>query len=158
MPAVETIPTPGDVFVDAAIEARKTAQPRVLVDWDQGPSPVVDTRQYPDPSFNPQVIEPVGDGRDEYPANPVILWYNWTVRDPSQSIKVQNNGATNITPRAPLDQQRGRQQPKILSPNQSTQSPTDWDDQVQVTAGPSAEAQRVALASKFANYSPAVVA
>lgn len=154
-----TVATPGDCFVDVGVNERKVAQPRVLVDWDQGPVTVDDKRDYPDPAFNPQEILPVGDGRDEYPANPVIAWHNWTYRDPSQSIKVQNTGATNITPRALLDQQRGRQQPPVLFPNQVTQQPTDWDDNIQVvpTASPSAEAARVAIATQVAAYSPQIV-
>lgn len=150
---------PGESVVDLQSDEFKPPQPRFLVDWDQGPSPVDDKRDYPDPSFNPQEINPVGDGRDEYPANPVVAWYNWTVRDPSQSIKVQNGGATNITPRALLDQQRGRQQPPVLYPNLVVQSPQDWDDAIQVVPPQygGGEAARVAAANQYANYSPNIV-
>jgi hypothetical protein len=150
---------PGDPVVLLEVDERKVAQPRFLVEWEQGPLPVVHGKDYPDPSFNPQEILPVGDGRDEYPANPVIAWHNWTYRDPSQSIKVQNGGQTNITPRAPLDGQRGRQQPPELYPNQATQSPTPWDDNIQIVpvASPDAEAARIAMANQYAAYSPAIV-
>jgi hypothetical protein len=148
-------------WVDVNADEIKPPQPLFLVDWDQGPELVPDRRDYPDYTFNPQRIQPSGDvDHDAYPANPVIAWHNWTYRDPSQSIKVPNVGATNITPRALLQQQLGRQLSPITYPNQVTQSPVDWDDQVQVLpteSHNSVEQQRIALAQQFAGYSPAVV-
>jgi hypothetical protein len=122
-----------DATVDLRSDEFKPPQPRFLVDWDQGPVAVNDRTKYPDPNTNPQEILPIGDGRDDYPANPVIAWHNWTVRDPSQSIKVPNIGATNIVPRALLDQQRGRQSPPLIFPNMITQAPDDWDDPIQIS-------------------------
>lgn len=130
MPSVASV---GDPFVFLQKDEYKPPQPTFLVDWDQGPVGVDDRSNYPDPGFNPQEIVPVGpDGHDAYPANPVIAWHNWTYRDPSQSMKVPNTGATNIVPRALLDQQLGRQAPPIIYPNMVMQSPADWDDPIMI--------------------------
>ena len=160
-------PSPGDPFVNVQTDEIKPSQVAVLVDQEQGPLPVQHGRDYWPFDFNPQRIQAIGrDGepggdRDEYPANPVIAWHIWTYRDPSQSIKVPNIGATNITPRALLDQQIGRQLSPIQYPNMTTQSPTDWDDGINIlpdqTPANSGEAARIALAQKFAGYSPNVV-
>ena len=164
MPAT---PSPGDPFVNLQGDERKSPQPKFLWVQEQGPLPVADKPGYWPFDFNPQRIKEYGsDGdpagsRDEYPANPVIAWHIWTYRDPSQSIKVPNVGATNITPRAGLEQQMGKQQSPIIFPNMITQSPADWDDTLTIlpTEQPSstAEAQRIALAQQFAGYSPQIV-
>jgi len=144
-----------DCVVDLHSDEFKPPQPRFLVDWDQGPVAVNDRTRYPDPNVNPQEIQPTGDGRDDYPANPVLAWHNWTVRDPSQSLKVPNIGATNIVPRALLDQQMERQSPPLLYPNMVTQSPMDWDDPIEITPadapsyGITAEAAYLAAAAKY---------
>jgi hypothetical protein len=147
-------PAKGDAVVDLQSAEFKSPQPKFLVDWDQGPVSVNDKTDYPDYKFNPQEIAPVGDGRDEYPANPVIAWHNWTVRDPSQSLKVPNTGATTIIERALLDQQRGRQAPPLIYPNMLTQSPTDWDDPIQISPADApnyltAEAAYMAAAERY---------
>lgn len=153
MPAT---PSPGDPVVDVRSDEWKVPQPLFRVEWDQGPELVNDKTDYPPVSFNPQRIDPIGDGRDEYPANPVIAWHNWTYRDPSQSLKVPNTGGANITPRAPLDQQRGRQSPPVLFPNMVTQSPPDWDDDLTVAPQDNSMylqdvgAARIAAAQKYA--------
>lgn len=149
-------------YVDLHSDELKPPQPKVLVDWDQGPSLVDDRRTYPDFTFNPQRLRQYGDAEvDAYPANPVIAWHNWTYRDPSQSIKPPNVGATNITPRALLEQQVGRQLAPIQYPNQSTQAPADWDDGINVlpSESPSSNlaAQRQALAEQFAGYAPKII-
>ena len=148
-------------FVDLHSDELKPPQPKFLVDWDQGPELVVDTLNYPDYTFNPQRIQPSGDvDHDQYPANPVIAWHNWTYRDPSQSIKPQNVGSTNVTPRAELVQQLGRQLSPIQYPNQVTQSPSGWDDGINVLppeSQTSVEQQRQALIKLFDGYSPNVV-
>lgn len=156
------MPGPAQAYVDLHSDELKAPQPRFLVDWEQGPTGVVDTRAYPDYTFNPQRIQPSGDAEhDAYPANPVIAWLNWTYRDPSQSMKPQNLGGTNITPRAELVQQLGKQLAPIQYPNQVTQAPADWDDGIQVLPNEqpnsSVAAQRLALAQKFAGYNPAVI-
>lgn len=152
---------PAQAYVDLANEL-KPPQPRVLVDWDQGPELVPDRRGYNPWTFNPNAQQREGTPElDDYPANPVIAWHNWTYRDPSQSIKPPNVGATNLMDRADLEQQLGRQLSPIQYPNQVTESPADWDDGIQVlpTESPSSDlaAQRQALAEQFAGYSPAVV-
>jgi hypothetical protein len=152
---------PATMWVDLHFDELKAPQPKFLVDWEQGPAPVNDRRDYPEWTFNPAAEEREGTPElDAYPANPVIAWYNWTYRDPSQSIKPQNVGATNITPRALLVQQLGLQLAPITYPNQVTQAPADWDDGIQVLPdeyGSTIEQQRIALAQKFAGYNPAVI-
>jgi hypothetical protein len=132
------------------------------VDWEQGPLPVVDTRDYPDYTFNPARQQRQGTPElDAYSANPVIAWHNWTYRDPSQSIKPPNVGATNIVPKALLDQQLGRQLAPIQYPNQTTQSPVAWDDTINVLpvqqAGSAVAAQRLKLQQLLDGYNPSVV-
>src|ERR1700683_3338308 len=84
-------------YVDLHTDELKPPQPTFLVDWEQGPSPVPDRRDYPEWTFNPNAQQREGTPElDASPANPVIMWYNWTYRDPSQSIKPSNVGATNI--------------------------------------------------------------
>jgi hypothetical protein len=151
-----------DPFVFLEKDEFKPPQPRFLFEQEQGPVQVEFSS--PDPNFNPQEINPVGDpDHDMYPAFPVIEWIQFGYRDPSQSIKVPNTGATNITPRAALDQQTGRQSPPVLYPNQTVQAPTPWDDLINLmspgypSAAPSAEAARVKLAQAVASFNPAVV-
>lgn len=156
-------PSAGDVAVDLRSDEFKPPQPRFLVDWDQGPVAVNDRTRYPDPGTNPQEILPIGDGRDDYPANPVLAWHNWTVRDPSQSLKVPNIGATNIVPRALLDHQLGRQLPPLIYPNMVTQSPDDWDDPIQISPadaadyGITAESAYIAAATKYGPLAVSIV-
>lgn len=149
-------------YVDLYSDELKPPQPKFLVDWEQGPLPVDDRRDYPDWRFNPNAQQREGTPElDVYPANPVIAWHNWTYRDPSQSIKPPNVGATNILTREELTQQLGRQLAPIQYPNLVTQSPTDWDDGIQVlpdeAPNSNLEAQRLAFAQSVAGYNPAII-
>ena len=149
-------------YVDLHADELKPPQPKFLVDWEQGPTLVDDRRDYPDPGFNPQEINPTGDAEhDQYPANPVIAWHNWTYRDPSQSIKPPNVGSTNIGIRAGLEQQIGKQLAPIQYPNQTTQAPADWDDGIQVlpqeATSNAVEAQRLQLQQLLDGYNPSAI-
>lgn len=149
-------------YVDVHSDELKPPQPYFLVDWEQGPLPVNDRRDYPDWTFNPNAQQRTGTPElDTYPANPVIAWHNWTYRDSSQSIKPPNVGATNLTPRAELQQQLGKQLAPIQYANQVTQSPADWDDGIQVlptqSATDSLQAQQQKLLQLINGYNPAVI-
>jgi hypothetical protein len=149
-------------FVDVQADELKPPQPLFLVDWEQGPLPVVDRVDYPDYTFNPQRQQREGTpDLDAYPANPVIAWRNWTYRDNSQSRKPPNVGATNITPRAELQQQLGLQLAPIQYPNYTAPTPADWDAGINVLptqqAANAAAAQQQELLRLIAGYNPNVV-
>ena len=136
-------------------------QPKLLFRQEQGPVLVEERTNYP-VNFNPQFQQKTGTTElDAYPANPAIEYFNFTYRDPSQSIKPQNVGATNVVPRAELQQQLGAQLSPIMFPNYVTQSPPDWDDQLTVLPqeqpNSNLAAQRLRYQQMVDGFNPAVI-